>query len=148
MSVFTHNGAEDLCFVGSMTFKKKTPDYQKCSFSVGLCAIGMWWTSDIRALTRMQHKSLWATRFHTSNGLCELCLTQHIWLPPGAAVSAVCSACLEGTLLETTVRMQEKHVGQRPSLLCLAWVLIPDILHHTWGLYCFPFLTFFFFAVS
>lgn len=85
----------------------------------------------------MQHKSLCGTKFHTSSGLCELCLTQHIWLPHGAAVSAVCSACLEGIPLETTVGMQEKHMGQRPFLQCLARVLIPDILHHARGLQCF-----------
>lgn len=113
---------------------KNALNYQKCSFSEDSCATGMWQTSFIRVHTRMQHKSLWASKFHTSSGLCDLCLTQHIWLPHRAAVSAVCSACLEGILLETTVRMQEKHVGHGPFLQCLARVLIPDVLHHAGGL--------------
>lgn len=114
---------ENCVLSAHMTLKKKQkPNYQKCSFSVGLSAIGMWWTSDIRTLTRVQHKSLRATRFHSSNGLCELCLTGQL------LVLCVVPAWRESCFKPRRGCRRSTRDTETLSAV-LAPVLIPDILH-------------------
>lgn len=121
---------------------KKNPKHQNCqthSFSMGLCAIGMWLTIDIRTLTLMQCS---LSPFHTDDGLCELCPTHRIWFLTRQLLIAVFSAWLQGTPLKQ--QWGWRNSSRRPFLLLLARMLFPAILHHACGLLIFPFLTVFF----